>query len=581
MYKAAGHAHDRMKSRAGMKPGTVESMEKAIRRLALKPGNYYTEVRDKSGYIKGYATFSPFGKKKTLHMTTVLSPDMSPRGQYVDLKSKYANLRIVDFVRSSVEKTAEASAPPALNTGEKSRIRSYMRDGKMVRSHERGKKPRKVDLTAAGTVATAAMAGAGATTLISGAGKSIVVDKDPAPVYTNAKTLFTKVKPGDYVLSAATGLQKTNVIVGISTGYPDAMHSSLVSRVFPDGSIEVLDYNDSGMHRARLDPEGRYRYTPAQLQAKTFQKMEGEQRNITILRAKNPDDAAKAVKNYTRRLEVFEKMRQDFLRLGVSEQDSYKLLGQTFNTSYFSKGGFAEQGFRELFTPFFKPASNVSVQKQIALGEAALTNLENNRLQYSRKMVDAFKKGKKAGDLISPYVRTICSTAVTMSGMPAFGNKLPMGAAPHDVYRSKQMRTIGHFRPKGYYGSNRTVHRVMTATPTLVRAALGAGLGVTALAAGVAIKSKMSSGQEKTASFGKIPKISPLRSTYSAAKNMASFKMPSIVTDAAGPLLGAAVMLGLGYGIYRHGERSLQKRIDNEVKLVGPKPGEAKMPWKF
>ena len=350
-------------------------------------------------------------------------------------------------------------------------VKGYSRGGRWVSQHTR-KADKK--LTTDGVLISAGVGGAGSA-LLGLRGRGVVHKMKDAPVFKeNPSQLFSKAKPGDVVLvGRAEGFTASKIIIGAGTGTSEVYHAAIVEKT-KKGALHMLDHTDGGYHRSKLDASGRMRYKGGIVEAmpKKFRPGEGMLYNVSIFRPKDPEVAKRGLALYNRRLDLFAELQSELQKRGLPEDVARRYIRHSY-----SFPNLFQSSYRELLAPIIllpPKTDTAAVQKKAA---DAMNQMETNMSGIADAIMDRHNKNLPIKDVVPENVRHICTTAISASGIPIHGNKLPTDGSPGDVWRSVGLEQVGHFRPKTGKVTS-MVNLMLKPAPHVLRAGVGAGIGV-------------------------------------------------------------------------------------------------------
>lgn len=82
--KFAAHAHDRIEERTPFHRSYVNHLQLAVDSLGLTGAHYHVPLRNNKGAVVGFAQFRRVPNRANPVLTTVLGPNMSPKGQSIE-----------------------------------------------------------------------------------------------------------------------------------------------------------------------------------------------------------------------------------------------------------------------------------------------------------------------------------------------------------------------------------------------------------------------------------------------------------------------------------------------------------------
>lgn len=284
-------------------------------------------------------------------------------------------------------------------------------------------------------------------------GKKTVSGPFSGESFTRVSDLSRAAKPGDLLMvgqSKPVDIGRT--IISLGTGLPHGYHAAIVGEVSrKKGTITIYD----------LTPKG-YRHKEIPLT---------DMQHYSLFRPKNPKTAARAKNNMINLVRAQETLVKELRKAGMHDRAIKKV-----TDSMYAHKMNPVIGVRELFIPYVLDQTKAN-KRAVRNTERKIRMLRMNVRGIAKDIAEEWAAtGRIDTEMLKP-MQNVCTNTAAMIGIPVGPRSRATWAGPNDFLRSGKIENVGYRVSPRYRGFVKYFDRVLTASPHLIRAGVGLGLG--------------------------------------------------------------------------------------------------------
>lgn len=266
--------------------------------------------------------------------------------------------------------------------------------------------------------------------------------------------LAKAARPGDLLMvgHAGSAVDIRKSIISLGTGLPHGYHAAIVGEVSKSkGTITIYDLTAKGYRRKEVPLNSIQHYS--------------------LFRPDSPKVAARARTNMMNLVKIQETLVAELKAQGMND----RAIKRVTDGMYQHKMN-PVIGIRELFIPYVKDQTTANA-RTLRRTERSIRMLRFNATGIAKDIAAEWRSTGRIDTKLLDPMKNVCTNTAAMIGIPVGPASRAEWAGPNDFLRSGKLKNVGYRVSPRYRGFTRYFDTLLTASPHLIRAGVGLGLG--------------------------------------------------------------------------------------------------------